>query len=66
MSCIMDLFSRKIVSWELALTLETKYVISAVRKAMHKTDLKPGVIHTERGIQYTSVSCYDETERIII
>ena len=30
LSCIMDLFSRKIVSWELAPTLETYYVVKAI------------------------------------
>lgn len=64
-SCIMDLFSRKIVSWELAPTLETKYVVSAVQKAILSTGKKPAVIHTDRGIQYTSVSYYDETEGIL-
>lgn len=65
LSCIMDLFSRKIVSWELAPTLETKYVVSAVQKAIFKTGQKPAVIHTDRGIQYTSVSYYDETDGIL-
>lgn len=65
LSCIMDLFSRKIVSWELAPTLETKYVIAAVRKAILKTRKKPAVIHTDRGIQYTSASYYDETEGVL-
>ena len=65
LSCIMDLFSRKIVSWELAPTLETKYVVSAVQKAILSTGKKPAVIHTDRGIQYTSVSYYDETEGIL-
>ena len=65
LSCIMDLFSRRIVSWELAPTLETRYVVSAVRKAILRTGMKPAVIHTDRGVQYTSVSYYDETEGII-
>ncbi len=64
LSCIMDLFSRRIVSWELAPTLETKYVIAAVQKAIAKTGKKPAVIHTDRGIQYTSVAYWDETEGI--
>ena len=54
LSCIMDLFSRKIVAWELAPTLETNYVIKAVRKAIHTTGKRPAVIHTDRGTQYTS------------
>lgn len=65
LSCIMDLFSRRIVSWELAPTLETKYVVNAVRKAIASTGMRPAVIHTDRGVQYTSVSYYDETEGII-
>lgn len=65
LSCIMDLFSRKIVSWEVAPTLEAKYVVSAIRKAISQTGKRPAVIHTDRGIQYTCVSYYDETEGIL-
>lgn len=65
LSCIMDLYSRKIVSWEVAPTLETKYVVSAIRKAIIKTGKRPAVIHTDRGRQYTSISYYDETKEII-
>ena len=59
LSCIMDLFSRKIVSWELAPSLETKYVISAVQKAISRTGTRPTVIHTDRGVQYASASYFD-------
>lgn len=65
LSCIMDLFSRKIVSWELAPTLETEYVVSAVKKAIFKTGIRPAVIHTDRGVQYTSSSYRNETEGIL-
>lgn len=65
LSCIMDLFSRRIVAWELAPTLETKYVVSAVKKAIFTTGKKPKVIHTDRGVQYTSVTYWDETEGIL-
>lgn len=54
LSCIMDLYSRKIVAWELGKTLETEYVIRAINKAIQKTGCKPKVIHTDRGVQYTS------------
>jgi transposase InsO family protein len=43
----MDLFSRKIVSWELAPTLEASYVVNAVKKAVFTTGKKPKVIHTD-------------------
>ena len=65
LSCIMDLFSRKIVSWELAPTLETKYVVTAVKKAIVTSGANPKVIHTDRGVQYTSVEYYDETQGIV-
>ena len=65
LSCIMDLYSRKIVAWELAPTLETKYVVNAVQKAIFRTGMRPAVIHTDRGIQYTSVAYWDETEGIL-
>lgn len=65
LSCIMDLFSRRIVSWELAPTLEAKYVVNAVKKAIYTSGKRPAVIHTDRGVQYTSVSYYDETEGIL-
>jgi len=65
LSCIMDLFSRRIVSWELAPTLETNYVVKAIRKAIITSGKRPKVIHTDRGVQYTSVSYYDETKGIL-
>lgn len=65
LSCIMDLFSRRIVSWELAPTLETIYVVNAVKKAIITSGMRPKVIHTDRGIQYTSFTYYDETEGIL-
>ena len=65
LSCIMELYSRRILAWQLAPTLETKYVISAVQKAIVTTGARPKVIHTDRGTQYTSVSYWDETQGII-
>jgi oligoendopeptidase F len=65
LSCIMELYSRRILAWQLAPTLETKYVIDAVHKAITATGARPKVIHTDRGTQYTSVSYWDETQGII-
>ena len=64
LSCIMDLYSRKIVAWELARTLETEHVINAVRKAIEATGKRPNVIHTDRGVQYTSDAYKEYTEGI--
>ncbi len=65
LSCIMDLYSRRIVAWELAPTLETRYVVNAVRKAIQTSGKRPKVIHTDRGVQYTSVLYWDETKGIL-
>lgn len=46
----MDLFSREIVSWELAPTLETKYVVNAVKKAIVTSGADSKEIHTNRGV----------------
>ena len=55
LSCIMDLFSRRIVSWELSRTLETEHVIRAIDKALFRNaGVKPRIVHTDRGVQYTS------------
>ena len=65
LSCIMDLFSRRIVSWELAPTLETSYVVNAVKKAILTSGKRPKVLHTDRGVQYTSTMYWDETANIL-
>lgn len=64
LSSIMDLYSRRIVAWELAPTLETEYVIKAVKKAIKTSGEKPKVIHTDRGVQYTSENYREETNGI--
>lgn len=55
LNCMMDLFSRKIIAWTLADTLEVSTVISTIHKAKasRDTDL-PLIIHTDRGCQYVS------------
>ena len=64
LSCVMDLYSRRILAWELGETLETKYVIAAINKAIKVTGCRPKVIHTDRGVQYTSDAYYEATENI--
>lgn len=55
LTSIMDLYSRKIISWVLSDTLETKWVVEAVNKAkrVRNTD-KPLIMHSDRGRQYTA------------
>lgn len=65
LSCVMDLFSRKIISWELSNTLETKYVVNAIEKAKReRKGVIPKIIHTDRGVQYTSGQYREATNGI--
>ena len=53
LTSIMDLYSRKIISWVLSDTLEAKWVIEAVKKAQQTRKVnKPLIIHSDRGSQY--------------
>ena len=49
----MDLYSRKIISWTLGETLETKWVLETVEKTKKQQHvIQPLVIHSDRGVQY--------------
>ncbi len=64
LTSVMDLYSRKIIAWVLAPTLEAKYVVEAINlaKARRKTD-QPLVLHSDRGTQYVSQAYRDATEK---
>ena len=65
LNCIMDLFSRKIIAWTLADTMEVSTVIETINKAnaIRKTDL-PLIIHSDRGSQYVSNAWHAATEKM--
>ena len=64
LTSVMDLYSRKIIAWVLAPTLEAKYVVEAINlaKARRQTD-QPLVLHSDRGTQYVSQAYRDATEK---
>ena len=64
LTSVMDLYSRKIIAWVLAPTLEAKYVVEAINlaKARRKTD-QPLVLHSDRGVQYVSQAYREATEK---
>lgn len=58
LSVVLDLFSRKIIGWAFATTLETQLVLDALgmARAHRKPDLAVGLLHhSDRGAQYASV-----------
>lgn len=62
----MDLFSRKIIAWELSTTLESKWVIETINRAKKARKIdKPLVMHSDRGIQYTCSAYKKATEGFI-
>ena len=63
LSCVMDLFARKIIAWTLADTMEVSTVIETINKAKARrnTDL-PLIIHSDRGSQYVSNAWREATE----
>lgn len=54
LTSVMDLYSRKIISWVLSSTLESKWVVQAINKARATRNIDEAlIIHSDRGIQYT-------------
>ena len=50
---ITDAYSRKIVGWKLAGTLETKWAVEALQMALKQCKQKEGLVHhSDRGFQY--------------
>jgi putative transposase len=50
---IMDLFSRKILSWRLSNTLDLGFCVAALEEAL-ETYGKPDIFNTDQGAQFTS------------
>jgi len=49
----MDLFSRKIIGWQIADSMTAELVIEALKKAILRERLPPGmIVHSDRGGQY--------------
>ena len=66
LTSIMDLFSRKIIAWELSTTLEAKWVVETINRAKKARRIdKPLVMHSDRGIQYTCSAYKEATEGFI-
>jgi putative transposase len=66
LTSIMDLYSRKIISWVLSTTLEARWVIEAINKAKASRNISsPLVMHSDRGIQFTCAAYKEATEQFI-
>lgn len=65
LTSVMDLYSRKIISWVLTRDMSAKSVLECINiaKRRRNTD-KPLIIHSDRGIQYTSEEYREMTEKM--
>jgi putative transposase len=60
----MDMYSRKIVGYDLSNSLEIKGCVSALNKAIYQAkNIKRLIHHSERGIQYCS-NIYTQIDKI--
>src|SRR5688500_5575762 len=57
LAAVMDLFSRRIIGWATARTLETSLVLQALQQALATRRPNPGlIVHSDRGVQYASTA----------
>ena len=60
LSCVMDLYSRKLIGWSLQDRMTSKLVIDALQTALWSRGMPKNVIvHSDRGSQYCSAAYQD-------
>ena len=65
LTSVMDLFSRKIVSWVLTKDMTAESVLEAIKIAQERRNIeKPVIIHSDREIQFTSELYKEITEKM--
>jgi len=60
LATFIDLYSRKIVGWSMADSLESSLVVQGFRMACHRRGKSPAIVHSDRGIQFASSDFVDE------
>jgi len=58
---ILDWFSRYVVEWEISITLDTSFCLSALDRALQKA--KPEIFNSDQGAQFTSEEFTGRLER---
>lgn len=55
LAVILDAFSRRVIGWKLGRTLEAELALDALRMAIRRGRVEPGLVHhSDRGSQYAS------------
>ena len=64
LTSIMDLYSRKIIAWNLSDNMEVSCVVDTVRKARSRRVVdSPLILHSDRGSQYVSKAYREAAEK---
>lgn len=58
LAAIIDLYSRKVLSWKLSNTMDTHFCIEILEEAMHLYGI-PAIFNTDQGSQFTSEAFTD-------
>jgi putative transposase len=56
LAVIIDLASRRVIGWAARSRLDQELALSALRRALQKTDARGGLHHSDRGAQYASAA----------
>lgn len=65
LTSVMDLYSRKIIAWVLTKDMKAESVLEAIEIAKKRRKIKkPVIIHSDRGIQFTSEQYRKITEKM--
>jgi transposase InsO family protein len=55
LAVVLDAFSRRVIGWALDRTLEDKLTLAALKMALSRRSVQPGLVHhSDRGSQYAS------------
>lgn len=57
LAVVLDTYSRRVIGWSMGDEIKTELTLSALRMALGRREVKPGLIHhTDRGCQYASAA----------
>lgn len=60
LAVMLDAYSRRVIGWELDRTLENRLTLAALRMALARRRVSPGLVHhSDRGVQYASTDYTD-------
>ena len=55
LTAVMDWYSRCVLSWEVSVTIDDSFCVSALERALH-CNARPDIFNTDQGSQYTSTA----------